>query len=246
MNFLANMFGWVMNIICLFLSFLGIVNVPVGIIVFAIVVTILMIPITIGQLRFALAKVKMAPKMQAIHDKYAQKTDLTEEEVKKQSEEINAVYKEAGVTPSGKIIGFVIQFILIMAMYRVAGNVTTYVPMFSDADGAAFLFFQRNVSELPMEVLKNGFDLTTCFILLTIFLTMIPFSLLRKKDWTNFVKGIILASLLTVISLKMPMGLCIYWASKSIAGMIINSILQRILAHKNEKESHSLGEKVTG
>lgn len=232
MHFLSNLFGGIMNVLCQGLSVFGIVSVPAGIILFAIVVTILLLPISIGQLKFSMAKVKMAPKMQAIHDKYAMKEEMTEEDVKKQTEEINAVYKEAGVTPSGKIIGFIIQFLLLIAMYQVAGNVTTYVPMFRDASQGAFTFFTRNVSDVPLTVLQNGFDLTTIIILLVIFLTMLPLGLLKQKNYTLFVRGSIMAILFTAIALKMPMGLCIYWASKSIAGIITNGILQKILASK--------------
>ena len=232
MHFLSNLFGGIMNVLCQGLSVFGIVSVPAGIILFAIVVTILLLPISIGQLKFSMAKVKMAPKMQAIHDKYAMKEEMTEEDVKKQTEEINAVYKEAGVTPSGKIIGFIIQFLLLIAMYQVAGNVTTYVPMFRDASQGAFTFFTRNVSDVPLTVLQNGFDLTTIIILLVIFLTMLPLGLLKQKNYTLFVRGSIMAILFTAIALKMPMGLCIYWASKSIAGIITNGILQKNLASK--------------
>jgi YidC/Oxa1 family membrane protein insertase len=232
MHILSNLFGGIMNVLCQGLSVFGIVSVPAGIILFAIVVTILLLPISIGQLKFSMAKVKMAPKMQAIHDKYAMKEEMTEEDVKKQTEEINAVYKDAGVSPSGKVIGFIIQFLLLIAMYQVAGNVTTYVPMFRNASQGAFTFFTRDVSDLPLTVLQNGFDLTTVLVLVIIFLTMLPFGFLKQKNYSFFIRGSIMAVLFTAIALKVPMGLCIYWAAKSFMSLIMTPILTVFLKKK--------------
>ena len=239
MNFFSNIFngmcyifGSIMNAICLGLKEIGIVSVPIGIIFFAIFVTLLMLPITIGQIKFSLAKVKMAPKMQAIYDHYAAKKDLTSEEVKEQSEEIKAVYKEAGVSPHGKIFGIILQIILLMAMYQVAGNVTRFVPMFNGASEDAFLLFGRDVSDIPMTILKNGFDMVSILLLAVIFLTMFPFGAILQKNMQNLIRGGLLAVLWTFLAAKLPVGLCLYWGTKSLMGLITGKIILSVFKRK--------------
>lgn len=234
-DLLANIFGWVMNVLCLGLKGIGIVSVPVGIVLFGFVMSLLMLPLTIGQIKFSLAKVKMAPKMQVIYDHYAAIKEPTGEEVRKQSEEIKAVYKEAGVTPHGKVLGIILQVILLMAMYQVAGNVTKFVPMFQEAPETAFLFLGRNVSDVPLDVLKTGFDGVSLALILFIFLVFFPFGAIKEKNVQGLVRGCMLAALWAAIASKLPVGLCLYWGSKTLIGIILGKIIFNVLK-KKEKE----------
>lgn len=231
MNFLANVFGSIMNLLCQVLSAVGIVNVSAGIVFFAIVMGIIMIPITVSQKKFEMAKVIMAPKMQKIKDHYEQ-LEMTDERVKEQTKEINAIYKEAGVTPSGRVIGFVVQIILLIAMYQVAGNVPAYVPMFQETGEEAFLLFGVNVGILPSAAFASGFSISCALLLLYLCVTMLPWSLLVKKKFRESAAGCMLAVLWTVVALKLPIGLVLYWGTRNVVSIIINVIAGKALKNK--------------
>ena len=237
LDFLAEIFGSIMNLLCLWLKAVGIVSLPAGIIFFAVVMSLLLLPITIGQIRFSLAKPQMAPKMQAIQEKYAG-MEMTEEDVRRQSQEIKAVYREQGVTPSGKIGGMILQIILLMAMYQVAGNVPRYVPMFQDVPAGALSFFGHQVSEIPMQVLTGPTGQIAAILPLgMIFLSMIPFSEIRRKNAKGVGMGLLYAILWTLVASKLPIGLCLYWGSRSITGVCLGRAVSRVLKKKSGKKA---------
>ncbi len=122
---IAKLLGIVMNGIYVLLSKVGIENIGLSIIVLTIVIYTCMIPLTIKQQKFSIMQRKMQPELQAIQKKYQGKKD--QETQLKMSEETQALYDKYGVSMTGSCVQLLIQFPILMALYRVIYNVPAYV-----------------------------------------------------------------------------------------------------------------------
>lgn len=122
---IAKLLGVVMNGIYVLLSKVGIENIGLSIIVLTIVIYTCMIPLTIKQQKFSIMQRKMQPELQAIQKKYQGKKD--QETQLKLSEETQALYDKYGVSMTGSCVQLLIQFPILMALYRVIYNVPAYV-----------------------------------------------------------------------------------------------------------------------
>ena len=128
---IAKLIGVIINYLYLGLSNLfGIENIGVTIIVFTIVVYTLMIPLTYKQQKFSKVTTKMNPELKKIQDKYKGKTDQASR--LKMNEETTALYDKYGVSPTGSCLPLIIQFPILLAVYRVVYNVPAYVSSIKD------------------------------------------------------------------------------------------------------------------
>lgn len=127
---IARLLGLVMNGIYVLLSGIGIENIGLSIIVLTIVIYTCMIPLTIKQQKFSIMQRKMQPELQAIQKKYQGKKD--QETQLKMSEETQALYDKYGVSMTGSCVQLLIQFPILMALYRVIYNVPAYVQSVRD------------------------------------------------------------------------------------------------------------------
>lgn len=122
---IAKLLGLIMNGIYVLLSKVGIENIGLSIIVLTIVIYTCMIPLTIRQQKFSIMQRKMQPELQAIQKKYQGKKD--QETQLKMTEETQALYDKYGVSMTGSCVQLLIQFPILMALYRVIYNVPAYV-----------------------------------------------------------------------------------------------------------------------
>lgn len=122
---IARILGMLMNIIFNFLDTIGIPNIGLSIIIFTIIIYLCLMPLTIKQQKFSKLSSIMNPEIKAIQDKYKGKKD--QNSMVAQNEEMQAVYKKYGVSPSGSCIQLVIQMPILFALYRVIYNIPAYV-----------------------------------------------------------------------------------------------------------------------
>lgn len=123
---LAWLMGKVMNGIYNFLDgVFGIQNIGISIILFTIVVYTLMIPLTIKQQKWSKMQSVLAPEMQKIQKKYANKRDQAS--MLKQQEELNILYEKYGTSPTGGCLPMLIQMPLLFSFYPVIQNIPKYV-----------------------------------------------------------------------------------------------------------------------
>lgn len=123
---IAKLIGIIINFLYLGLSNLfGIENISVTIILFTIVVYMIMFPITYKQQKFSKLTAKMNPEIQKIQKKYAGKKDQASRIA--MQEETQSVYDKYGVSPTGSCLPMLIQFPILLAVYRVVYNVPAYV-----------------------------------------------------------------------------------------------------------------------
>lgn len=127
-------FAWILGKILEFiydgLAFLGIYNIGFCIILFTLVVRMLMLPMTIKQQKFQKLNSVMNPEIQDIQKRYKNKKDQQSQLA--QQEEIKAVYDKYGTSPTGGCLQLIIQFPILLALYRVIMNIPAYVQPVKD------------------------------------------------------------------------------------------------------------------
>lgn len=160
---IAKILGWIFNGLFELTANFGIQNVGLAIILFTIVVKLLMLPLTVKQMKFSKLSSIMNPELMAIQKKYKGKSD--QESMTKMNEEQQAVYAKYGTSPTGGCLQLIIQMPILFALYRVIQNIPAYVSsvkvLFENMlGGANGLMAQANFAEIMAE---NGFsgDFTT-------------------------------------------------------------------------------------
>ena len=128
---IAKILGILMNLIFNFLDLIGIPNIGLSIILFTVVIYLCLMPLTIKQQKFSKLSAIMNPELKAIQEKYKGKKD--QDSMVAQNEEMQAVYKKYGVSPSGSCVQLIIQMPILFALYRVIYNVPAYVDKVKEA-----------------------------------------------------------------------------------------------------------------
>lgn len=122
----ARLLGYIMNGLFKLTELIGIQNIGLCIILFTIVIKLLMLPLTIKQMKFTKLSAIMNPELQAIQAKYKGKSD--NDSMMKMQEETKAVYAKYGTSPTGGCLQMFIQLPILLALYKVVQNIPAYVP----------------------------------------------------------------------------------------------------------------------
>lgn len=128
---IAKLLGFIMNGIFNALSYIGIENIGLSIIIFTVIVYTLMIPMTIKQQKFSRMSAVMNPEIQKIQKKYKNKKDQAS--MMKMQEETKLVYEKYGTSPTGGCLGSLIQFPILFALWPVIQNIPAYATSIKDA-----------------------------------------------------------------------------------------------------------------
>ena len=139
----AWLLGQVMNALFNVLDLIGIPNIGLAIFLFTIIVYLLMMPLTIKQQKFSKLSAKMNPELQAIRNKYKNRTDTDSQ--MQMNAETQAVYAKYGVSPTGSCLQLFIQMPILFALYEVIYSIPSYVTKI----GAAF-------SSVAGEIISSG------------------------------------------------------------------------------------------
>ena len=148
-------------------SAFGIENIGLCIILFTIIYT-LMIPLTIKQQKFSKLSAVMNPELQAIQKKYKNKRD--QESMLKMQEEMKMVYDKYGTSQMGGCLQLVIQFPILLALWKVIQNIPAYVggvkdmymPLVNEimATGGYQKIMEKIGSASPIMINPEKFDYT--------------------------------------------------------------------------------------
>lgn len=150
---IAGVIGYIINWIYVGLNSLPVPinNVGITIIVFTIVVYMLMYPMTYKQQKFAKITSKIQPEISAIQAKYKGKNDT--ESRMKMNEETQYIYDKYGVSPMGNCLPLLIQFPILIAVYRVAISVGEYVSLKGEGYNN---FLLLDVTNSPIQSIKSA------------------------------------------------------------------------------------------
>ena len=127
---IARLLGWILNGIYTLLSYIGIENVGLSIIILTIVIYTCMLPLNYKQQKFSRLSQKMQPELKKIQDKYKGKKD--QESAMAMNQETQLLYQKYGISPSGSCVQLLIQMPILFALYRVFYNVPAYITAVKD------------------------------------------------------------------------------------------------------------------
>lgn len=149
-------------------SAFGIQNIGLCIILFTIIIYTFMIPLTIKQQKFSKLSAVMNPELQAIQKKYKNKRD--QESMLKMQEEMKMVYDKYGTSQMGGCLQLVIQFPILLALWKVIQNIPAYVggvkdmymPLVNEimATGGYQKIMEKIGSASPIMINPEKFDYT--------------------------------------------------------------------------------------
>lgn len=163
---IAKLVGVIINYLYLGLSSIGIENIGITIFIFTVVVYLLLFPLTYKQQKFSKLTAKMNPELTKIRKKYEGKTDQASRLA--MNEETQSVYDKYGVSPTGSCLPILIQFPIMIAVYRVVYNIPAYVSVIKEAYTPVVNGIMENtnyaaimnslVEELSIKQVKPNFD----------------------------------------------------------------------------------------
>jgi len=91
-----------------------------AIVIQTLIITILLLPLRITQMKSMLKMQRIAPQIKSIQEKY-KKYSLRDPRKAQMNEEVAALYKKEGVNPAGGCLPLLIQFPFLIAYYRMLG-----------------------------------------------------------------------------------------------------------------------------
>lgn len=123
---IAQVLGYIFNLLFEALSFLHIGNVAIAIVLFTIIVKLCMLPLSIKQQKLAKLNTVMSPEIKAINEKYKDKRN-DQNAMMKMQEETKAVYEKYGVSQMGGCVQMLIQMPILFALYQVFRFIPLYI-----------------------------------------------------------------------------------------------------------------------
>ncbi|HCH83628.1 MAG TPA: preprotein translocase YidC [Eubacterium sp.] len=123
---IAQVLGYIFDLLFEALSFLHIGNVAIAIILFTIIVKLCMLPLSIKQQKLAKLNSVMSPEIKAINEKYKDKKN-DQNAMMKMQEETKAVYEKYGVSQMGGCVQMLIQMPILLALYQVFRFIPLYI-----------------------------------------------------------------------------------------------------------------------
>ena len=124
-KYVALLLGYLMEGIYKVLDVLHIPNIGMAIILFTLIMYLLMLPLQVKQQKFSKMNSVMAPELNKIREKYANKKDQASME--KMNEETQAVYAKYGVSATGSCVQLLVQMPILFALYQVIYKIPGYI-----------------------------------------------------------------------------------------------------------------------
>lgn len=123
---IAALLGAILDILFKGLDAIGLGNIAIAIVIFTLIVKLLMLPLTVKQSKMSKLNSIISPEVKAIQDKYKDKRN-DQEAMLKMNEETKAVYAKYGTSQMGGCVQLLIQFPILISLYRVFQNIPMYV-----------------------------------------------------------------------------------------------------------------------
>lgn len=204
-----------------FTGTIGFPSYALAIILMAIIVKVILYPLTVKQMKSTMGMQDIQPKMQEIQKKYKNNPE-------KMNQEVMALYQEYDINPMAGCLPLLIQLPILYGLFA-AMRTFEYV---NTAD--AGFFWIANISEAdPLHILP-------VLVGLAMFLQqkfMMPASTGGNDQANQMMKMMlyVMPVMIGFMALTLPSGLAIYWAMFSILSMI-----QQIFINKRRKKEQEI------
>lgn len=190
-----------------------------AIIVLTVILRIILLPLTLKQMKSTAAMQLLTPKLQEIQQKYA-------DDPQRLNEEMMKFYAENKFNPAAGCLPMLVQMPIFIALFNV---LRTQVP-----EGASFYNLVSPLTSTPQEVLtNNGIIAALPFLILVVFFgvsTLIPMLLQSKADKNMKLMGGMMSVMMLYFGFISPAGVLLYWDTSSLWG-----IAQQLIINKKTK-----------
>lgn len=123
---IASLLGKVLDVLFVGINAIGLGNIAIAIILFTLLVKLLMLPLTAKQSKMMKLNSIIGPEVRVIQNKYKDKKG-DQNAMLKMQEETKAVYAKYGTSQMGGCVQMLIQFPILLALYRVFQRIPMYV-----------------------------------------------------------------------------------------------------------------------
>lgn len=214
---ITDLFTFILNALYSILVKLGVGNLGYGlaIIILTVIIKVILYPLTKKQFESMKGMQEIAPKMKKLQEKYKDNPQLMQQKMLK-------LYQDAGVNPMAGCLPMLIQMPILMAMY--------YTFFSFDYGGVepSFLWVPSLSQTDPLYILPIIAALTT--------LIMQKISTVEVNQQTKIMM-IVFPLFMGFISLNLPAGLVLYWATQNVVQIFQQLLIYRKMDSNSEKET---------
>lgn len=215
---ITDLFTFALNIIYSGLEKFGFGSYGLSIIILTVIIKMLLYPLTKKQIKSLKGMQEIAPKLKKLQEKHKDNPQLLQQKMIQ-------LYQEAGVNPMAGCLPMLIQMPILMALYYTFFS-------FDYGGGAPSFLWVPNLSETdPLYILPLLAALTT-FIMQKI--TSVEMNQQAK------IMMIFFPLFMGFISINLPAGLVLYWATQNVVQIIQQLLIYR---DKNSNSENSNSEK---
>ena len=200
----------------------------IAIIILVIIVRLLMLPITLRQLRSTKAMSALQPKMKELQEKYGKDKQKLQQEMVK-------LYKESGVNPLGCLGPLVLQLPIWIALYQSILKALAATPeemlalsqrLYSAAAihqavplNPNFLWLDLGVPDVP----PNGYFILPVLVAASMWvlqkMSSVPTADPRQKSMNNMMLWL-MPLMFAFFTLSFPSGLALFWVVSNLIGIV--------------------------
>ncbi|MGH4051687.1 MAG: membrane protein insertase YidC [Clostridium sp.] len=179
-----------------------------SIILFTILIRLILLPLSVKQLKSTAKMGAIQPEMKKVQEKYKKDPQKSQQEVMK-------LYKENGVNPMGGCLPMLIQMPILIALYSLFRNL--------DMQGAGFLWMVDLTKPDPIYILPILSTVTTYF---SSKLMQPPGGGAQSKQSSTMTTG--MAIFMGVMSLNFPGALVLYWVMNSLVQVVQSLVINKM------------------
>ncbi|MBN1191643.1 MAG: membrane protein insertase YidC [Dehalococcoidales bacterium] len=216
------MLQWMINVLITLSHFLF-NNFGLTIIILTIIIRLVLLPLTMRQLRATKAMSTLQPRLQELQKKYAK-------DRQKLAQEQMQLYKESGVNPAGCAIPMLIQFPIWIALYQAIVLTLAVNPEALLNLSRYFYSWAIPLANLPLNNSFLGMDLATGNTILAIIVGVSMWIQQKMVTPTNQDPRMqqqsqmmlwMMPIIFTFFSMSFPSGLALYWVVSNIFSIVV-------------------------
>jgi YidC/Oxa1 family membrane protein insertase len=194
-----------------------------AIIALTVTVRIIILPLTITQLRSMAAMQRIQPKVKTLQNQYKGKTDR--ESKAEMQQKLMALYKEEGVNPFASCLPLLAQFPIFIALYRVLRY------QIHPTGDTSFLWIPNIFVDLNKAGTATEVAIIVIYILSMLGSTLL-FSFVQDKQQKYMFAAMPFFFVFFII--RVPIGVCIYWITTNLWTIGQQGVVKRQMGHHFE------------
>ena len=211
---ITDLFTMVLTALYSMLEKFGVGSYGLAIIILTVIIKIILYPLTKKQIESMKAMQEIAPKMKKLQEKYKDNQQMLQQKMVQ-------LYQDAGVNPFAGCLPMLIQMPILMALYY------TFFSFDYGGGTPSFLWIPNLSATDPVYLLPLIAALTTFL--------MQKISTVEMNQQTKIMM-IVFPLFMGFISLNLPAGLVLYWATQNVVQILQQLLIYRNMDANSEKE----------